>query len=148
MPLQPWYVTGLVELAGTFTFSRTDRNIVPYFALKLGRDEGGLLEAIQDHFGGIGRIYELRGQGRTRVDTGTPTATRYFRISRLRDLNVVISHFDVYPLRGRKAEAYRIWRELVTLKRESYRKPDREKLDRICLELSTAVQGKSWRARR
>jgi len=60
----------------------------------------------------------------------------------------VISHFDVYPLRGRKAEAYRIWRELVTLKRESYRKPDREKLDRICLELSTAVQGKSWRARR
>lgn len=137
--MEPWYVTGLVEAAGSFTFSRTDRNIIPYFALKLGRDQSGILEDVQAFFGGLGRIYGAPLRTRAGQGASPATRSRYFRVTRIDELDRVTMHFDDYPLRGLKAASYAIWRELVTLKRTGYRRPDRERLDQLCIALSAAA---------
>jgi hypothetical protein len=134
--LEPWYITGVVEGAGSFTFSRTDRNIVPYFALRLASDERGMLEDIQAYFGGLGRIYAIAAGHSLHEGAGSARRPRYYRVTRIDDLDLVIQHFDDYPLRGPKAAAYAVWRELVTLKRTAYRRPDRERLDQLCKDLS------------
>lgn len=134
--LDPWYVTGLVELAGTFTFSRSDRNVALYFGLKMGHGEGALLEAIHGFFGGAGRIYAISSRkGHTPLGGVKPAL--YYRMTRLADLDLVILHFDVFPLRGRKADSYRIWREMVDLKRSAFRRPERERLGELCASLSS-----------
>jgi len=133
MTLEPWYLTGMVELAGSFTYSRSDRNVVPYFAIKLRNDEGGILDDVQAHFGGAGRQYALKG-------SHPGPRSRYYRVTRIQDLDLIVQHFDDYPLRGRKAAAYTIWRELVSLKRQGYRKPEREKIEKLCTSLSAALR--------
>jgi hypothetical protein len=113
--LEPWFVTGFVEGEGAFTFSRSGRQLALYFALKRPAADRSLLEEIQAFFGGAGRLYAV-GEG-----------TVYYRVCRREELARVVTHFDRYPLRGEKAEAYRIWREMVALK-QAFRRPEREKL--------------------
>ena len=145
--LEPWYLTGVVEFAGSFTYSRTDRNVVPYFAIKLAQDEAGLLQEVQAYFGGIGRIYSI-GSGRGRFVEGRearPAGSRYYRVTRVQDLDLVVHHFEQFPLRGRKASLFAAWREIVLLNRDRYRKPDRERLEELCAALSNAGRGRRLR---
>ena len=143
MPLiQPWYLTGLIELAGSFTYSRTDRNIVPYFALKLGEDDAALLDDVRAYLGGLGRIYAIASRRGAADETESSPRSHYYRVTRIEDLEVIVHHFDEYPLRGRKAEAYAIWREIVDLKRQRYRRPERERLDQLCGALSATASRK------
>ena len=137
--LHPWYVTGLMEGTGTFTFSRTDRNIVPYFVLKAGRDASGILEKVQAYFGGLGRVYPLQAHPAQDAGGGATGRSHYFRVTRVDELDRVIQHLDDHPLKGPKAGAYAVWRELVTLKRSAYRRPDREQLQQLCLALSATA---------
>jgi hypothetical protein len=138
--MDPWYVTGLVEGAGSFTYSRTDRNIVPYFALKLGREASRMLEEVQAYFGGLGRVYSVPAHPLPPVDRRRSLGrSHYFRVTRVDELDRVIQHFDDYPLKGPKAGAYAVWRELVALKRTAYRRPDREHIERLCVALSAAA---------
>lgn len=118
--MHPWYVTGFLEKEGTFTYSRSGRQIVLYFAVKMA-DEKFLL-SLQAFFGGIGKTYSLAG-GKT-----------YFRVTRQKDLERIVQHFEEYPLKT-KAKCFGIWKEMVLLKRK-FRKPDREQLDRLARDLS------------
>ena len=136
--IEPWYLTGVVEFAGSFTYSRTDRNVVPYFAIKLAEDEAGLLEEIRTYFGGVGRIYVLGSKRLGQAPPDGRTGSRYYRVTRVQDLDLVVSHFEEFPLRGRKASLFVAWREIVLLKRDRYRKPDRAKVDELCAALSDA----------
>lgn len=108
-PLDPWYVTGFADGEGSFTYSRSGRQFVLYFSIKLTATDRPLLEALRDFFG-AGKIYEVKARPPTR-------AALLFRVSRADELERVLEHFDAYPLRGAKQDAYRIWRQMVVLKR-------------------------------
>ncbi|MSP61501.1 MAG: hypothetical protein EXR72_14415 [Myxococcales bacterium] len=127
--LDPWYITGFVEGEGTFTYSRSGRQLALYFAVKLTAADLSLLEAVQAYFGGIGRIYAVR--------SAAARTTGYFRVCRHDDLVRVVSHFDRYPLRGTKVAAFEVWRQMVHLKR-AFRASSRDQLDALAQELSAA----------
>jgi LAGLIDADG DNA endonuclease family protein len=115
--LDPWYVTGLVEGEGTFTYNRSPRNLMLVFAVKLIRADDQLLITLQRFFGGIGTIYRVRLRAAT-PKAGFTKAASYFRVCRIDQLQRVVEHFDEYPLRGAKAHSFAIWRLMVLLKRE------------------------------
>jgi hypothetical protein len=114
--LDPNYVTGFLDAAGSFTFSRTGRQIALYFAVRIAERDLALLEALQEFFGGIGRIY--------------PGRSSYFRVTRRDQLVRIVEHFDRYPLHSTKQEAFETWREMVHAKQE-FRRPERARLDAL-----------------
>ena len=66
--------------------------------------ESGLTQSIQDFFGGIGCVSK-------------PTkTTAEFRVSSLKELaDVIIPHFDNYPLITKKFADYMLFKEIVLL---------------------------------
>jgi hypothetical protein len=133
--LDPWYVTGLIDGIGSFTYSRSGRQLAVYFAVKLGAkvnapppdgddSTAGLLGDLKRFFSG-GAIY-------------ASATSSYFRVQRRDDLVAVVDHFDRFPLRA-KREVYEVWREMVIAKR-AFRKPDRNRLDTLAQELSALTR--------
>jgi len=116
-PLDPWYVTGFVEGEGCFTYSRSGPRLALYFAIKLTGADAELLRAFQEFFRGIGRIYRVAPRT-PRHRSGFTKAAAYYRVCRCDELVKVVSHFDAYPLHGAKTSSYRIWRQMVLLKKE------------------------------
>jgi len=113
--IDPWYVTGLIDGIGTFTYSRSGRQLAVYFAVKTNHR---LLEQLQGFFG-VGAVYN-----------------RYFRVQRRDELPKILDHFDRYPLSA-KHEEYGIWREMV-LAKQAFRQPDRERLEALASQLSAS----------
>jgi len=122
--LEPWYVTGFLERAAAFTYSRNQTGFNIYFAVKSPMADRGLLEQIRSYFGGAGKIYDV-GPG-----------AAYYRVSRSAELSAITRHFDGYPLRGSASAAYAVWREMVVAK-QRFRQPARARLERLALELSS-----------
>lgn len=116
--LAAWYVTGLIDGVGSFTYSRSGKQLAVYFAVKVSGST--VLEELQAFFG-AGAIYS---SGRS----------SYFRIQRRKDLTAVLDHFDRFPLRTKRA-VYEVWREMVIAK-SAFRKPDRDRLESLASELS------------
>jgi|GEM_PF-5858166 len=116
-----WFV-GFVEADGCFS-SRNDRKwVTPRFQLALRADDYPLLLMMQEQLG-IGRLgkswrthYRVDTEGR--VYTTTTPMARWDVRSKL-ELLALVEIFDANPLLSRKAEDYRVWRELVM----EYRKP-------------------------
>jgi len=132
--LNPWYVTGLVEGEGTFTYSRSGSQIALYFAVKLARADDSLLLSLQDFFGGAGTIYRVRPRAPT-PGAGFSKAATYYRVCRRSELGRIVEHFDAYPLRASKAASFRIWRLMVLLKQE-FPRTSRDRLDALAGKLS------------
>lgn len=131
--LDPWWVTGLVDGEGSFTFNRNGQQMQVVFAIKMPACEQPTLERIRAFFG-AGRIYEVA----TRThDTGATKTTSYYRVTRQDELPKIVEHFNRYPLQSYKENAYQIWREMVALKRE-FRGRNREALEGLALQLSAA----------
>jgi LAGLIDADG DNA endonuclease family protein len=142
--LDPWYVTGLVEAGGSFTFSRGSRagvrgkrsNMVLYFAVRLLPAEESLLESLQRYFGGIGTAYRVRPRPEFHP-AGFAQAASYYRVCRRAELARIVEHFDAYPLKGARAAAFGIWRLMVLLKLEFPRTSGNE-LEVLAKKLSAA----------
>lgn len=134
--LDPWYVTGLAEGEGTFTFSRSGNHLALYFAVKLIRADDALLLSLRDFFGGAGSIYRVRPR-RPTPGAGFTKAATYYRVCRRDDLRRIVEHFDTYPLHGAKATSYRIWRLMVLLKRE-FPRTCRDRVEGFAKRLSAA----------
>lgn len=134
----PWYVTGLIEGRGAFTYSRSGRSLVMYFSMKVNASDRALLEAVRDCFGGVGRVYAVRGQG---DGSGGGVRAWYYRVARTRDLQRVAEHFDRYPLLGGKGESFRIWRQMLDCK-SRFRKAEWARLDALARELSAQSDGR------
>lgn len=149
--LDPWYVTGLVEAGGCFTFSRGSRsgtrgkrsnlrgkrsNMVLYFAVRLLPAEETLLESLQRFFGGIGTAYHVRARAATHA-AGFAQAASYYRVCRRSELRHVVAHFDSYPLKGAKAAAFQLWRLMVLLKLE-FPRTSGDELEVLAKKLSAA----------
>jgi hypothetical protein len=144
--LNPWYVTGLVEGEGSFTYSRSGTQIALYFAVKLVRADDSLLQALQDFFGGVGTLYRVRPRPPT-PRAGFTKSASYYRVCRKEELRRIVAHFDAYQLHGAKAESYRIWRLMVLLKIE-FPRTSRDRLDLLAAKLSAASpRNRAWTPR-
>ena len=134
--LDPWYVTGVLESLGTFTFSRSSSgHYTLYFGIKVQARDQALLDDIQSFFGGIGSLYWVGSAASSTTTDAGRVSTRYYRVCRGDELEVIVRHFDEYPLRGSKARSFQIWREMVEAKRE-FRRPDGERLRSLAAKLS------------
>jgi hypothetical protein len=116
--LDPVWVTGFADAAGSFTYSRSSKQLALYFSLKVSETDRPVLEDLQTFFD-AGRIYE-------------PV---YFRVTRREELIRIVDHFDRYPLRSSKRQAYEVWREMVVAK-QRFRRPDRDLLADLASRLS------------
>ena len=138
--LDPCYVTGFVDADGTFTYSRSSNQIALYFAIKLPAIDQPILESIQEFFGGIGKIYEVKARASGIRSSATKTAS-YYRVSRREELMPVVQHFDAHPLRTSKRHIYEIWRRMV-LAKQQFRKPDRQVLDTLAEQIAARTSRK------
>jgi hypothetical protein len=101
VPLDPWFVTGLTEGEGCFCISlavraklRTGLEVRPSFSLSLNEKDLGLLEDLRAFFK-CGWIRESTGD-----------RTFKYEARAIRDLTqVILPHFERFPLRGYKARS-------------------------------------------
>lgn len=142
-PLNPWWITGLVDGEGTFTFNRNGRQMAIVFAVKLTGVDRPIVERIQEYFG-VGRLYRVAARAPTENAGATKTAA-YYRVNRHDELPRIVEHFDTYPLQSYKANSYKIWKAMVTLKRE-FRGRNHAALAELALALSASQpRNQSWR---
>ena len=113
----PWFITGLLQRDGSFTFSRSAGQLVMMFGVKM-REDHDLLQDLLSFFN-VGRIY----------------GGIFFRVSNRHELGRVIEHFDEFPPRGSKLRSYEIWREMVLLREESFRRQPVDRLEELAAEL-------------
>ena len=142
--LDPWYVTGFTDGEGSFTFSRSSAQMALYFSIKLVATELPLLESIQRFFG-VGTIYAVKARAPIAAGAGAAKSASLYRVTRHDELDRVTDHFNEYPLRGKKAESYKIWRAMVALKRD-FRGRNKADLEELALALSaTQPRNQPWR---
>lgn len=107
--LDPWFVTGLVEAEGCFIlgFFKSNKYKMGYqiqaiFKTTIHKKDFNLLYQIKDYFG-VGKITQ---HGET---------TLQYTVKSLKDLEIIISHFDKYPLLSLKWADYKLFKDAVTL---------------------------------
>jgi hypothetical protein len=106
MQINPWFITGLFEGEGAFTYT----NAHPILSLRQRWDYEDLVRSVAEYFK-VGKIYSCRARFPSQANT-------YYRINRLRELDVVIKHFDHYPMKSsKKRAAYEAWKRIVFFKR-------------------------------
>jgi hypothetical protein len=94
--LNPQFITGLVNAEGCFTlgFFKSDKYKLDYqiqaiFKITLHKKDLDLLSQVKDYFG-IGKI------------TRHGNTTLQYTVKSLKDLDIILAHFDKYPLLSQK----------------------------------------------
>ena len=107
--LDPWFVTGFVDAEGCFIIGLTKSEqyrlgyqVTAIFKISLHRKDSDLLCQIRDFFG-VGVITK---HGET---------TLQYMVRSIKDLNVILSHFDAYPLISQKWSDYKLFKQAVVL---------------------------------
>ena len=135
--LTPWYVTGFSDGEAAFTYSRADGSFGLYFAIKQREDNRQIVEDIHEFFHYVGKIYQSR-EAEPTSNSGHTKAAAYYRVTKIQELEVIVEHFDKYPLQSKKKfEAYKVWREMVMHKRLHYREINYDYLQSLALKLSS-----------
>lgn len=125
--LDPWFITGLVDAEGSFMlgFFKSDTYRMGYqiqaiFKMALHSKDLDLLSQVQKFFG-LGKITK-HGE----------TSSQY-TVKSLKDLEIIIAHFDNYPLLGQKWADYTLFKSAVQLikDKEHLNKPGFNKL--LCI---------------
>nr|QDG01242.1 LAGLIDADG endonuclease [Scytalidium sp.] len=121
--IDPQFLTGFADAESSFVLSITKSNIVrsgwaikPRFQIHLHKKDLFILEAIKN-FLGVGKVYV---QGTTSVE---------YRVFSIKELKVVLDHFDKFPLITQKygdyilfKQAYLLWVDREHLTPEGLRK--------------------------
>ena len=140
--ISPWYITGLIDGEGAFTFNRCGSHMAVCFGLKFTAQDRNTLELIREFFGGIGNIYRVKAHI---SNSGKTKTAAYFRITRINDLLNIVEHFDRYPLKSTKNEQFKIWKEMVMIKRDNYKKKHLDKLEVLAQKLSIlSPRNQAW----
>lgn len=107
--LNPDYITGFVDGEGCFSLSifKEDRSLTgwqvkPIFSISLHNKDIKLLEAIQRTFK-TGKIYKHG------VDS------MQYRVSSLKNLQIITDHFDSYPLISQKRADYLLFKQAIAI---------------------------------
>lgn len=102
--LNNWFVTGFADAESTFNIlvqSRTDSitkwRVKAIFAIALNKKDLVILENIKTFFG-VGRLYS----------SGTKV---YYKVESFKELQVIIDHFDKYPLVTAKKLDYALFKK-------------------------------------
>ncbi len=135
--LEPWYVTGFCDGEAAFTYSRASSSYGLYFAVKQREDNRQIIEEIHQFFNYVGYIYRGKeSDGAPKAGFTKPQA--YYRVTKSGELQVIIDHFDKYPLQSKKKfEAYKVWRDMVIHKIDNFRNPDYSLLHALAEKLSS-----------
>lgn len=84
----------------------TNANPVAFYAITLRLDDLPILRLVQSYLG--------CGSLTLRPTKGASQPSAEFRVLKVADLvTKVIPHFDLYPLRAKKAEDYQVWKQGV-----------------------------------
>ena len=110
--IDPWFITGLFDAESSFVVTilknpryKTGWNVQARVQIKMHEIDRTLMEKIQEFFGGIG--YISKANNNLAVE---------FRVSTLNDIaNVIIPHFDKYPLATKKQADYILFKEIILL---------------------------------
>jgi len=134
--LTPWYVTGFSDGEAAFTYSRAGGSFGLYFAIKQRDDNREIVEEIREYFNYVGRIYYCK-EAQPTSNSGFTKPSAYYRVTKTDELQVILDHFDKFPLQSKKKlEAYKVWRDMVLHKLENYREIDYNKLRALAEKLS------------
>jgi hypothetical protein len=108
--LHPLFLTGFADAESCFYIkisrsknSSTGWIIQPNFQIILHQKDLALLELIRSSLGGVGNIYQ----------NGKDTIL--YRVSSVKDLRVIIDHFDKYPLITQKLADYLLFKKAYEL---------------------------------
>ena len=107
--LNPWFVTGFVEAEGSFMlgFFKSDSYKLGYrtqaiFKISLHKKDYNLLSLIQDYF----KVGTITNHG----DNSLQYTVKSFKY-----LDIILDHFDKYPLLSQKCADYRLFKDAITL---------------------------------
>jgi hypothetical protein len=107
--LNPEYITGFVDGEGCFSLSifKEDRSLTgwqvkPIFSISLHNKDIKLLEAIQRTFQ-TGKIYKHG------------VNSMQYRVSSLKNLQIITDHFDYYPLITQKRADYLLFKQAIVI---------------------------------
>ena len=107
--IDPKFLTGFTDAEGSFVLSITKSDnvksgwvIKPRFSISLHKKDRFILEAIKNYLG-VGEIYT---QGIDSVQ---------YRVFSIKDLQLVIDHFDKYPLISQKFGDYSLFKQAYLL---------------------------------
>jgi len=105
--LHPWFITGFTDGEGSFFISITKNNnlklgwrVQTGFAIELHEKDLVLLEKIKAFFNGVGDI-SIPREGIVR-----------YRVRSLKELQIIINHFDNYPLITQKKADYDLFKQV------------------------------------
>lgn len=102
MGLRPFFVTGFADAEGSFMVKLQKGKLQPDFTIGLHIKDQRLLKSIHSFF----------GVGRFRVSGNYC----YYSVKRVNDIvDVIISHFDQYPLQTQKKRDYLIFKQIVLM---------------------------------
>uniref|UniRef100_UPI0022FD92F1 hypothetical protein n=1 Tax=Drechslerella dactyloides TaxID=74499 RepID=UPI0022FD92F1 len=107
--LKPWYITGLIDAEGSFIISiiknprcKTGWEVQTMFSISLHKKDYTILELIKSYFEGRGSINKERQD------------SLHYRVKALLDLtNVIIPHFEKYPLITQKRADFELFKQIV-----------------------------------
>jgi hypothetical protein len=107
--LEPWWVSGFTDAEGCFTLSIVRNKelkvgwVVKFrFQISLHQKDKALLEQIQNYFC-AGNVHKRGSQ------------SLQFRVDSVKDLKVIINHFDKYPLITQKLADYKLLKQAFML---------------------------------
>jgi len=110
--IDPWFITGLFDAESSFVVTilknpryKTGWNVQARVQIKMHERDRDLMTQIKKFFGGIGYI-----------SNPNKNTTVEFRVSTINDIvNVIIPHFDNYPLLTKKYSDYVLFKNIIKL---------------------------------
>jgi hypothetical protein len=106
--MNPWFITGFTDGEGCFRISLTKRdNLVGwrvqlFFQIALHEKDKLLLENLQNYLG-VGKIYK---SGKDMLQ---------YKIQSLNEIEIILNHFDKYPLISQKRADYELFKEAYNI---------------------------------
>lgn len=110
--LDPLFITGIFDAESSFLIAmlnnsryKTGWNVQARIQLKMHEKDRSLVLKIQEYFGGIGLVSKPNNN-----------YTVEFRVHSIKDItNVIIPHFDNYPLLTKKYSDYMLFKNVINL---------------------------------
>ena len=110
--MNPWFVTGFSDGESCFCLSIVKNKAMKHgyrvqviFSIELHLKDKALLEQIYSYFG-VGEV----------VQTGSELIR--YHVRSIKELKVLINHFDSYPLITQKFADYQLWKQAINIIQE------------------------------
>ena len=107
--LNPWFITGFIDAEGCFglylyknTAMKNGWSVFLDFKITLHKKDEGLLNQIQNYFG-VGSVFK-HGE-----------FTTQYGLKSIKDMQIIIAHFDKFPLLTQKVKDYRLFKKAYNI---------------------------------